>query len=98
MILIRPGDRIPPDGVIVEGRSQIDTSPVTVEPVPVNVYPGTEVYSGCVNDQGSEDGGKKAAQRVHGNPDIDSVEMRLPASRRSTASLPSLPGSILRWS
>lgn len=52
IILIRPGDRIPLDGVIVEGRSQIDTSPVTGEPVPVNVYPGTEVYSGCVNDQG----------------------------------------------
>ena len=42
MILIRPGDRIPLDGVIVEGRSQIDTSPVTGEPVPVNVYPGTK--------------------------------------------------------
>lgn len=52
IILIRPGARIPLDGVIVEGRSQIDTSPVTGEPVPVNVYPGTEVYSGCVNDQG----------------------------------------------
>lgn len=52
VILIRPGDRIPLDGVIIEGRSQIDTSPVTGEPVPVNVYPGTEVYSGCVNDQG----------------------------------------------
>ena len=52
IILIRPGDRIPLDGVIVEGRSQIDSSPVTGEPVPVNVYPGTEVYSGCVNDQG----------------------------------------------
>lgn len=52
VILIRPGDRIPLDGVVIEGRSQIDTSPVTGEPVPVNVYPGTEVYSGCVNDQG----------------------------------------------
>lgn len=52
IILIRPGDRIPLDGVIIEGRSRIDTSPVTGEPVPVNVYPGTEVYSGCVNDQG----------------------------------------------
>lgn len=52
IILIRPGDRIPLDGKIVEGQSQIDTSPVTGEPVPVNVYPGTEVYSGCVNDLG----------------------------------------------
>ena len=52
VILVRPGDRVPLDGVIVEGRSQLDTSPVTGESVPVNVYPGVEVYSGCVNDQG----------------------------------------------
>lgn len=52
IILIRPGDRIPLDGVIVDGRSQVDTSPVTGEPVPVSVYPGKEVISGCVNEQG----------------------------------------------
>lgn len=52
IILIRPGDRIPLDGRIVEGESQIDTSPVTGEPVPVKVFPGKEIYSGCVNDTG----------------------------------------------
>lgn len=52
MILIRPGDRIPLDGRVVEGMSQIDTSPVTGEPVPVQVFPGKEIYSGCVNDMG----------------------------------------------
>ena len=52
ILLIRPGDRIPLDGKIVEGQSQVDTSAVTGEPVPVNVYPGTEVLSGCVNEQG----------------------------------------------
>lgn len=52
LILIRPGDRIPLDGRIVEGQSQIDTSPVTGEPVPVKVFPGKDVYSGCVNDMG----------------------------------------------
>ncbi len=52
IILIRPGDRIPLDGRIVEGQSQIDTSPVTGEPVPVKVFSGKEVYSGCVNDTG----------------------------------------------
>lgn len=51
-ILVRPGDRIPLDGIVIEGRSQIDTSPVTGEPVPVSVHPGVEIYSGCVNDQG----------------------------------------------
>lgn len=51
-ILIRPGDRIPLDGVVEEGESRIDTSPVTGEPVPVRVYPGESVISGCVNEQG----------------------------------------------
>lgn len=52
IILIRPGDRIPLDGVILEGRSQLDTSPVTGEPVPVSVESGNEIMSGCVNGQG----------------------------------------------
>lgn len=52
IILIRPGDRIPLDGVIIEGRSQVDTSPVTGEPVPVSVCPDKEIMSGCVNGQG----------------------------------------------
>lgn len=52
IIVIRPGDRIPLDGIVKEGESRIDTSPVTGEPVPVRVYPGEEVISGCVNEQG----------------------------------------------
>ena len=52
ILLVRPGDRIPLDGRIIEGQSQIDTSPVTGEPVPVKVFPGKDVYSGCVNDTG----------------------------------------------
>ena len=52
VILIRPGDRIPLDGKVIEGESRIDTSPVTGEPVPVRVCPGEELISGCVNEQG----------------------------------------------
>ena len=52
VILVRPGDRIPLDGRVIEGESQIDTSPVTGEPVPVKVFPGKRIYSGCVNDTG----------------------------------------------
>ncbi len=52
LLLIRPGDRIPLDGVVVTGESRLDTSPVTGEPVPRRVIPGTEVISGCVNEQG----------------------------------------------
>ncbi len=52
MLRIRPGDRIPLDGIIKEGTSRLDTSPVTGESVPVGVAPGSEVLSGCVNEQG----------------------------------------------
>ena len=52
VIQIRPGDRIPLDGTILEGESRLDTSPVTGEPVPVSVGPGSEVISGCVNTSG----------------------------------------------
>lgn len=52
VIVIRPGDRIPLDGKVLEGESRIDTSPVTGEPVPIRIRPGDEVISGCVNEQG----------------------------------------------
>lgn len=52
ILLVRSGDRIPLDGKVLEGTSQLDTSAVTGEPVPVRVYPGVEVYSGCVNTGG----------------------------------------------
>lgn len=52
ILLIRPGDRIPLDGVVIDGESRLDTSPVTGEPVPVAVKEGTEILSGCVNGQG----------------------------------------------
>lgn len=52
ILLVRPGDRIPLDGVIIEGESRIDTSPVTGEPVPVKAGAGDSVISGCVNTSG----------------------------------------------
>lgn len=52
VLLIRPGDRIPLDGVIIDGESRLDTSPLTGEPVPVAVGIGDKVLSGCVNTSG----------------------------------------------
>ena len=52
VLLVRPGDRVPLDGVILEGSSRIDTSPITGEPVPVAVNKGDEITSGCVNTSG----------------------------------------------
>lgn len=52
IVLVRPGDRVPLDGVVIEGTSRLDTAAITGEPVPVKVEPGTEILSGCVNVSG----------------------------------------------
>ena len=52
VLMIRPGDRIPLDGIILEGESRLDTSPITGEPVPVAVKAGDDITSGCVNTSG----------------------------------------------
>jgi len=52
LLIVRPGDRIPLDGTVVSGESRIDTAPITGEPVPVGVKPGSAITSGCVNIQG----------------------------------------------
>lgn len=52
LLIVRPGDRIPLDGTVIDGESRIDTSPVTGEPVPVKVEKGDSLVSGCVNTSG----------------------------------------------
>ena len=53
IVLVRPGDRVPLDGEVVEGESRLDTSAVTGEPVPVRVAVGDKATSGCVNTDGA---------------------------------------------
>lgn len=52
IIVVKPGDRIPIDGVITVGESFLDTSALTGESVPVQVGPGSEVLGGSINKQG----------------------------------------------
>ena len=51
-IIVKPGEKVPIDGIIVEGESSMDTSNITGESVPRNVYTGDTVLSGFVNNQG----------------------------------------------
>src|SRR5205807_1413918 len=50
---IRPGERVPVDGVVIEGRSAVDESMVSGEPIPVEKVPGSRVTGGTVNGTGS---------------------------------------------
>lgn len=53
VLVIKPGERIPLDGVVVEGESLIDTAALTGESVPRKVNVGDEIISGCVNGSGT---------------------------------------------
>lgn len=49
IVLVKPGEKVPVDGAIVEGTSQIDTSPLTGEPVPRKVEEGSKIFAGMIN-------------------------------------------------
>jgi Cu+-exporting ATPase len=51
-VVVRPGERLPVDGVVVEGRSAVDESMLTGESLPVDKAPGDEVVGGTINKQG----------------------------------------------
>ena len=52
VIVIKPGERVPLDGVVLEGRSTLDTAALTGESLPRSVSEGDDVISGCVNQSG----------------------------------------------
>jgi len=53
VVLIRPGELVPCDVVVVHGRSHVDASRLTGEPLPVSAIPGTRLMSGSVNQEGA---------------------------------------------
>src|SRR5262249_424509 len=52
-VRVRPGEKVPVDGLVIDGRSAIDESLLTGEPIPVEKGPGVEVTTGTVNGNGS---------------------------------------------
>lgn len=52
-VMVKPGERIPLDGIVVEGHSTVDQSPITGESMPVDKGPGDPVFAGTINQRGS---------------------------------------------
>lgn len=53
LVLIKPGEKIPADGLVAEGSSSVDESMLSGEPLPVEKLPGSQVVGGTINKQGS---------------------------------------------
>ena len=53
IVLVRPGERLPVDGMVIEGSSYVDESMITGEPIPVEKQPGAEAVGGTVNKTGA---------------------------------------------
>ena len=91
ILLVRVGDRIPLDAVVLEGESRIDTAPVTGEPVPVKVEPGDMVVSGCINTS------KVLKIRVEKTLENSMVTRILHSVEHAAASKPKLDRFITRF-
>lgn len=53
IIVVKPGEKIPLDGIVIDGKSMLDTSSLTGESLPKNVKKDEEVLSGCINQSGT---------------------------------------------
>ncbi|GAA0254876.1 heavy metal translocating P-type ATPase [Halobacterium noricense] len=52
VVIVRPGDKIPMDGEVIDGESAVNQAPITGESVPVDKTEGQEVYAGTINEEG----------------------------------------------
>jgi Cd2+/Zn2+-exporting ATPase len=91
VLLIRPGDRVPLDGIVISGDSRLDTSPITGEPVPVAVKNGSKLISGCVNGSG------QLFMRVEKPLEESMVTRILNSVENAAASKPKLDRFITRF-
>lgn len=91
---VRPGEKIPVDGVVVEGRTSVDESMVTGEPVPVEKEAGSRVTGGTVNGTGSV---VMRAERVGGDTLLAQIVRMVSEAQRSRAPIQKLADRIAAW-
>jgi P-type Cu+ transporter len=90
-VRIRPGEKVPVDGVVLEGRSSIDESMVTGEPVPVEKEPGMKVTGGTVNGTGSL---VMQAERVGSDTLLSQIVRLVGEAQRSRAPIQRLADKV----
>jgi Cu+-exporting ATPase len=91
---VRPGESVPVDGVVVEGRSNVDESMVTGEPMPVAKVPGDTVIGGTVNQTGSF---VMEARKVGAETMLAQIVSMVAKAQRSRAPIQRLADQVSGW-
>jgi len=91
---VRPGERVPVDGVVVEGASSVDESMITGEPIPVEKTAGASVTGGTLNATG---GFVITAQRVGGDTLLAQIVKMVAEAQRSRAPIQRLADRVAAW-
>ena len=91
---VRPGEKIPVDGVVVEGRSAVDESMISGEPVPVEKVAGETVTGATVNGTGSL---LMRAERVGKDTMLSQIVRMVAAAQRSRAPIQALADKVSAW-
>jgi len=91
---VRPGEKVPVDGVVLEGRSTVDEAMITGEPVSVEKVPDDKVTGGTVNGTGSF---VMRAERVGGDTLLARIVHMVAEAQRSRAPIQSLADTVSGW-
>jgi Cu+-exporting ATPase len=94
VLRVRPGEKVPVDGVVTEGLSAVDESMVTGEPIPVEKAPGAKVIGGTVNGTGSL---LMRAERVGADTLLARIVRLVSEAQRSRAPVQRLVDQVARW-
>jgi Cu+-exporting ATPase len=94
LLRVRPGERVPVDGVVTDGYTAIDESMVTGEPVPVEKEPGARVTGGTVNGTGSV---VMRAERVGGDTLLAQIVRMVGEAQRSRAPIQKQADRVAAW-
>ena len=94
LLRVRPGEKIPVDGVIVDGRSSVDESMITGEPIPIEKAAGDTVIGGTVNQTGSF---LMRAERVGSQTMLSRIVHMVAEAQRSRAPIQRLADMAAAW-
>ncbi len=94
LLRVRPGERVPVDGVVVEGASSVDESMLTGEPIPLEKHAGERVTGGTLNGSGSF---VLRAQRVGAETLLARIVAQVAQAQRSRAPVQALADRISAW-